>query len=87
MFEVRDGVCLSVHIYECTCTAAINNREQYCCKADIPIFIQTFCYEYDMYPFQYLDVMLKSRINKISAIIKYCRGHISQWTDFPAVHH
>ncbi len=41
VLEVREGVCLSIHIYECTCTAPINHREQNCCKADIPIFIKT----------------------------------------------
>lgn len=40
VLEVRDGVCLSIHIYESTCTASINHRERYCCKADIPIFIK-----------------------------------------------
>lgn len=61
--SVGGGVCLSIRIYECTCTTPVNHS---CCKADIPIFIKTPCCESVICTpfFQYLEVMLKSRINK-----------------------
>lgn len=39
--EVRVGVSLGIHIYECTATTPINHREQYCGIADNPIFMKT----------------------------------------------
>lgn len=78
VLRFRNVVCLSIHI--CEYTYSFHQTQG-------ATFAAILLRECDMFPFKYLKVVLKGRINIISPIIMYCRGHLSQFTLFPAVHH
>lgn len=65
VLEVRDGVCLSIglHIYECTYV-----QHQLITASSIAAKLTFYFVLFKMLAVQYLEVMLKSRINTISPI-------------------